>query len=300
MKGECMEITFESLGPGLHEGIPFADYLNIKAFSKSMVGEILKSPAHLKHRLDNSLQTKSLSLGSLVDCLVLEPETFDSTYVMAPGTYINGKDAIVKWDYRSTKCREWRDKQELSGKTVVTKDQIDEAKIVAGGITGDIAKALLSGKTQVSALWYDPLHGVPCKARYDVLNETNITDLKTSSSNATSNDFSREALKYKYHVQSAAYLESYEQIMGEPLNAFNFVVVETKAPFQVGCFALRPDSIMLGQMLWEKALGIYKECMKTGEWPGYPDVLIEIDVPAYALKPIEEGFVEDIIVDGGL
>jgi len=289
--------SFKDLGPGFHEDIPFKEYLKIEAFSKSQVGEILKSPKHLRVRLDKPIETSSLTLGSLIDCLLLEPETFASTYIVAPATYINGKDEVKAWNYNATVCKEWRTKQEMSGKVVITTQLLNDAQTAKDSVTGDIAKVLLSGKKQVTALWYDPIHGVPCKARYDVLNDGNITDLKSSSADATANSFSREALKYGYHIQAAAYLESFEQITGEPLAVFNFVVVETKEPHQVGCFTHREDSIMLGKMYWEKALGIYKECMESGEWPGYPDVLIAIDVPAYALKPIEEGFVEDLIIE---
>ena len=302
MKGECMEITFDSLGPGMHLGIPFDDYLKIKAFSKSMVGEMEKSPAHCKYRKDQPITTKSLSLGSLVDCMLLEPEEYAKTYIVAPATYINAKEEIKTWGYRAKYCVEWRDKQTGRGKTVITAKERDEAKAIVAGITGDISKKLLSGTTQVTALWFDPLHGVPCKARYDVLNDqdpadVNITDLKTTSSPATPESFKREMLKYKYHVQAAAYLESYEQIKGVEMKVFNFVVAETTPPYLSQSFTIRPDSIMLGQMQWERACGKYKECMDSGEWPGYPDTLIAIDVPAYALGPIETGFPEDIIIE---
>jgi len=284
-------------GVGFHE-IPFKEYLEIEAFSKSQVSSILKSPAHLKARLNEPIKSKSLSLGSLVDCLVLEPELFSGKYVVTPATYVNDKDEIKKWSGNAKVCKEWTAKIALSGKEIVKSLDLEKAMAMDKSLMESVvAQKLLSGKKQVSALWYDPKHGVPCKGRFDVLNDGNITDLKTTSGDATPKGFSMEAYKYNYHVQAAAYLEAYEQIQGEAISEFNFVVVETSAPFSVGSFTLREDSIMLGKMFWERALGIYKECLNTGEWGGYEDKLVAIDVPAWALKPIEEGFAEDLVIE---
>ena len=280
---------------GIYKGIPEQDYFDLPRFSKSMVGPLLKSGRHLQEYLRNGIGGSGVRMGSLVDCLVLSPEEFDIRYALTPPTYTDSKGEEKLWNYQSKSCREFRDELESRGVTVITPEDYHKAQQIKKSLEeSKTASGLLDGDTQVSLLWTDPETGVPCKGRIDVLGES-IVDLKTSSGLVDVNSFRQSLYKFKYHVQAFAYQEGYSILTGEQ-KGFDFVAVETADPFGVGCYSIREDSLMLGEMEWRKALRKYAQILDTGIYEGYPDVLELIDVPAWALKPIYEGEEEGLIL----
>ena len=55
----------------------------------------------------------------------------------------------------------------------------------------------------------------------------------------------------------------------EPLHVF--IAIENKAPWLSRAGTLDDAAVAAGERKCEKWLTRYAECVKTGEWPGYPD-----------------------------
>ena len=274
---------------GVYENIPFDEYLLWDCFSKSMVKPMLRSGQHLLQYMEDGVDSKAIRIGSLVDCLVFEPELFEKQYVQAPEAFISEakKDAGVTkpWDYRSPTCRKWRDDHEASGMIVVTADQYFNATKMRDNVLAhpEASQMLKDGEKQVSIVWTDPITGELCKARFDNLRRgIAIDDLKTTN-DASKSAFQRTMNNFLYHVQGAAYSDGWSHASGEPSLPFNFIAVESDAPYQVATYNLGIDSILTGRYLWNQALAEYSACRASGKWPGYSPYLEDIDIPPYAI-----------------
>jgi len=272
--------------PGIYFDLPFEEYLKLPYLSKSLVSAVLKSPAHARAEMEKGKDSRSMRLGSYLDDLLLSGDT--DKYVAEPEFYITDKGEKKPFTLRSPACRKIKERMEAEGKVVLKREDFEKAEMMKRALSeSPTAKELLSGKKQVTLIWDDPETGCRLKGRIDVLNNDNITDLKTTQ-DASPDAFRYTMHRFSYHVQAAMYIDGWEILTGEML-PFNFVVVETEAPYGVKCYSIREDSIMLGRMRYKEAARIWRECEEAGDWPSYQDGIELIDVPAWALKPVIEG-----------
>lgn len=280
---------------GIFYNVPFKEYREWEALSKSAVPHINRSGIHYKaYREKKIKKTKSMELGSLVDCLLLEPELFDKQYFLAPKTVVTDKGVEKEWSLRLAVCREIKARKESFGMTMISNSDYELAQKIANRVKANkTATELLEGKRQVSIRWIDSTTGILCKARLDVLAENSINDLKTTK-NASPAVFPSEMKKYEYYVQGYVYTHAYEQVTGEMLG-FNVFAVESSEPFGVCSYSIMEDSLLLGKKEWDKACLNYKDYIENGA-SDYEEGLHLVDVPAWALKPIYEGEREELII----
>ena len=62
-----------------------------------------------------------------------------------------------------------------------------------------------------------------------------------------------------------------------------FIVAEKSAPFEIGVFELEPFWADMGRKKAEAARRIYRECMKSGTWPGYDTAPQTLMAPSWAV-----------------
>ena len=106
-------------------------------------------------------------------------------------------------------------------------------------------------------------------------------DLKTTASDASAGEFTREAAKLEYAVQREFYRQIWQTITGEIDPRFIHVVVSKKTPYLVNVVEMDFEYELIGQAKVRRALDTYKQCLETGEWPGYPAEITTIGPPAY-------------------
>lgn len=286
-----------SLEPGIYLGIPFEQYLTIDAFSKSGVKDMMRSPMHYKYYKDNPKETDAMALGSLVDCMLLEPELFNSQYIMQPDTFPSPvkvkknetpRTEQKPWTNRSSVCREYAKTLVLrTGKMIISPDMLKEAEAIIANIKKSItASDYLVGMKQVTLVWYDEETGVKCKARPDNLDSefSFITDLKTTD-DASETSWRHTMTKFDYHVQAAMYMDGFRVLSGEDTKLpFVFVVGETSAPYGVAIYHARTESIITGRKRYREALRLYKYAKENDLWEqSYIDDVVDVDVLPYAL-----------------
>jgi len=63
---------------------------------------------------------------------------------------------------------------------------------------------------------------------------------------------------------------------------FRFVVQETYPPYQLAVVSLAPSALALADAKVKRALAMWKECLATDRWDGYPDEIAYIEAPAWA------------------
>ncbi len=283
---------------GIYENIPFEEYLRWDCFSKSAIKSLLTSPAHYKSYRDTPLNTKAIREGRLLDCMLLEPELFYEQFVIPPDFYRapekkatkkepNPKIVKLPWSPYTKYCKEWKERQESKGLIVVKQEDVEKAincmKVI--GSKPNI-KSQFDGKKQVSIVWNDPITGVRCKARFDILNDESIDDLKktkdASWSDVGDGGFKREIATYGYDEQGALYTDGWEVLTGER-KPFNFVAVEYFPPFECASYSLREDSLLNGRIKYRKAMVVYQKINEENQYDGYPDELIDLDIPMYKM-----------------
>lgn len=272
------------------ENIPFDAYKGWDCFHFSMVKAALRSPAHIKNYLENAgKKTKSLSLGSLVDTLVLEPESFIKQYTIQPSMYQKeitigrGKAKTTQviekpWNNNSNTCKAITLKALNNGKKLITTHDYGFAREIRQSIlnhktAGDL---VADSKKQVSIRWTDVSTGIDCKARLDMVHPDYVIDLKTTR-DASPLEFARSIAKYKYHVQAAAYQQHF------PDKEYLFIAAETSGSCDVAVYRLSPESIEAGMIVWRKALDNYKIYL-DGVRSGYSDYIEDISLPEWQLN----------------
>jgi hypothetical protein len=80
--------------------------------------------------------------------------------------------------------------------------------------------------------------------------------------------------------------------LGESYEHFVHIVVEDEPPHAVGVYRLKDEILELGWRQLELALHTYAECERSGVWPAYSDHMLDISLPRWGTKRIEESLQE--------
>lgn len=258
-------------------------HADVSRISKSGLDLVAKSPLHywskyLDPNREPESPTPALILGSAFHSIVLEPHKFNTEFAVAP-----------KVDRKTSAGKQiWSDFEELnSHKTLLTSDQYDTIQRMRDSVRNHPAvDALLStGVAEQTLHWTDQATGVPCKARPDWMTARGIiVDLK-STEDASIEAFSRSSYSYRYHVQSAFYLDGLSaQNDGPAFDTFVFVAVEKSPPFAVAVYVADEQFVTHGRETYMCNLEMYKRCVEKGDWHGYPKQVQTLQLPAYAFK----------------
>jgi hypothetical protein len=148
------------------------------------------------------------------------------------------------------------------------------------GITFEPHRSELSAIAQIDGVW--------CRAMFDnaPLNPKQpIYDLKTCE-DASPEAVTAAVARYGYDVQAAHYLDAWEAVTGER-RKFRLVFVEKSAPFEVSVVELfekpgdEADWFDHARAAAADARRIWRECLQSGQWPGYPAKVAVIGAPGW-------------------
>lgn len=263
---------------------------DLTAMSKSRLAKMSVCPQYFKWCEENPQEpSEDLVVGSAFHKLVLEPDTFDSEFVVMP--IIDRRTKLGKDMYAQFV-------QENSEKEIITQDQYEMICEMRDSVMSNkYAKALLKGNHEHSFYTQDKLTKEFIKARPDcyrsVQDRIVITDLKSCRS-AITEDFMRDVVKFSYDLQAYMYTEIVSNVMGIPEKNidFVFIAVEKKAPYMINI--LQADQFVLerGEALFRKYIGEYHECKESGNWYGLNGaygIINNLSLPNYLLKDIIKG-----------
>lgn len=270
---------------GMILGLSNADYHSLPSVSSSMLKTILRSPAHYKAAYLSGAPRKeptaSMVLGSLTHTLFLEPMQFNDEYIVAPA-----------WDARTKEGKAVRDAflAAAEGKTVITQEQHDTARMMAKALRGHaISEAMIDGHAEASIFWTDEATGLACRIRpdyhiapSDVWPTGLIIDVK-STDDARAEAFSRTCVNFGYDLSDAMYSDGFQQHYGttEP-PLFLLLVVESDAPFAVACYECSPEMLDKGNEKYRKAMQLLADSTASGEWPAYDEGIQLLNLPKWA------------------
>ncbi len=235
--------------------------------------------------------TKSTEWGSLIDCLVLTPNQFESRYAVAPEAYPWTKaptkadprpqPELKPWNWNADYCKDWRAAQ--GGKIVIKPDLLATARDAVYTLTENenVAELLIRCRKSVfvTADYHDKATGlvIPVKILLDLVPDEihprfgkSLADLKTAVS-AKPSDFERAIFDHNYDAQAALYTDIYVAATGEDRCEWLFALQENQEPFEVAdpMPALSSEFLDLGRMKYKHALEFYARCLAENHFPSY-------------------------------
>jgi hypothetical protein len=143
-----------------------------------------------------------------------------------------------------------------------------------------------SGYAEQTLIWQDSWTGVWCKAMLD-WSRAMDTGGRVVADYKTCNDASDEAVgkaiaRWGYHLQAAWYLDGVGAVGGGGRIAFVFQ--EKTEPYAVNVVDLDEEALAIGRARARRAREIYRDCVESGQWPGYhKGAITRISLPRWAV-----------------
>ena len=269
--------------PGVYDEMPSEEYHRSPALSASGMGKILDPgcPALFRYEREHPAPpSKVFDFGHAAHRLVL-----------GAGEEIAIIDAP---DYKTDAARSDRDWARGQGLIPMLPEEFAKAKAMADAVRSHpLASALFQGgRPKQSLFWEDPRTGVPLRARLDWLSDKGasrlvVADYKTITA-VDLDTIEKSIAKYNYHVQNAQYVEGTTRLgLGGEDTAMVFVFQAKTPPYLVRTVQLDMDTARIGRAKRRAAIDVFRDCMKSGHWPGYDDTTYA-SLPIWAEKRDEE------------
>lgn len=250
------------------------EYRLIEALNYSGAKELLKSPAHYKAALAAPRkETPAMRLGTRAHMAFLEPAAFNAAFLPAPDL-----------DKRTKEWKEWIAANPPGpNQEHLPQDEFDIIDGIASSAEEAIGTLGIEKGHWVVESPFVKEHstGLLIKGRPDLQVKINgelvTVDLKTTT-DASEWSFSSDANSLMYHMQAAFYK------FGTGAKRHIIIAVETKAPHAWRVYEFDQQAIDIGQSLMDQAIGTYRLCTTTQQWPGYKKELTLLSLPKYALN----------------
>ena len=260
--------------PGIYPDMPDADYRATRAVSCSTLKRFAEAPAKAHVGRPDST---AMAIGRLLHEAVLEAHRFDSLY------------AVTDLDRRGTKA--WQEEEAAAasaGKQLLKRADYDMAMRVRDAAQQHpVARQFLAPGllTEVSVFWQDADTGLACRGRMDGIRHDMraIVDVKTTG-DASAGEFGRSAARFRFHWQDVFYRAGIAAAPGgfRP-EVFVFLAVERDPPHLIAAYEMARPALEVAAYEVREALREYAECQASGIWPGYPEQIITLDLPAWAM-----------------
>lgn len=124
--------------------------------------------------------------------------------------------------------------------------------------------------------------GVWCRCRVDALHdEDNILyDFKSTGENPAPDVIGKTISNMGYDLQAAWYRETVEAAIGGRWR-FRFVIQEKQPPYLLSVVELSKDWLEMASRRLKRAREVWRRCLDTGEWPGFPAAVAVLDPPVW-------------------
>jgi len=229
------------------------EYFAVNALSNSDFRLLKESVLHYENKELFKLESPSLTLGSAVHKLVLEPENFNDDFIIEDfeGADLNKHTKL----YKEAKTK-WLDS--VGDREVLSKDLFEQVTLMARNVKA-IAGGLLQNGVAERA-FFSEFDNVPvkCKADYYIESAGVVIDLKTTKS---IKDFKKAVLEYGYGTQSAFYTDVISSL-GYKADRFVFILVETTKPYMVSVQEMEFVGIEEGRAIYSELLETWKSYKK--------------------------------------
>lgn len=284
-----LEISTPSAVINMPEKVYHADPVKSGSLSYTGMKQLLKSPAHYRHYIDQPREEKKVfDIGTIVHALVLGTP-LDVTVIPEKLLASNGA--------ASTKAaRDFIAEARADGFIPIKADELIPLEEIAESVLAyPTARALFEhdGPTEYSMFAPDPDSGVWIRGRADKVsefeNKTVLVDLKTAPS-ADPKEFTQQVAAFRYDLQAWVYGNLYQQTAIEAVEIpeMLFVAVSKTAPHLVSVNRVDWAFEALAEQSMKIAINRYQDGQDTGNWPGYAEGVHLLEPPAWLIYENDE------------
>ncbi|RMD92589.1 MAG: hypothetical protein D6811_06670 [Alphaproteobacteria bacterium] len=282
--------------PGIHripEDVYHADPAPEPSLSSTLAREIIRhSPLHawVKHpRLNPAWEPEvkaTFDIGRAAHRAVLG---VGADYEAYPEELLAVNGAA------STKAaKAWAEEARARGITPLKADDVEKIERMAAKLRWDLKDFGIEidpEHSEVAAL--AEIDGIWARAMVDNAPPGRVLyDFKTTT-DASPAACERAVMTYGYDEQAAHYLDCWKAATGEE-RRFRFIFQEKEPPYEISVIELGGDDIEMARRKMRRAREVWRECLRSGHWPGYPRGVIQIDLPDfYHARWLERESVEE-------
>jgi len=286
----------------------FETYKKLPQLNGSTLVHGIHSMRRLKRALDGKYPepTDALRTGSGVHALLLEPIDFEDLYCVVPDFHLDPNnlraarnksetDEQRRTDSRATKYYQDRMKEFASAncaKTFLSRKEYDDALYALESLRSRPMVCSYLQDAQCEQTLIGELDGVPVKGRLDIIRTGFVVDLK-STRDASPRWFGRDFANFHYGPKLAIYQELARQ---NGLGACEVKVIaqELAGDFDTVIYNVTQAVLDAGLAKIRKVIADYRECMRTGVWPGVDRGKDELElyVPNWAMENAGDELVE--------
>mgnify|MGYP000844021682 CR=1 FL=1 len=243
---------------------------------------IAESPAHFLAAVlaEEQKDTDTLTIGSALHCLALEPMAFPDRFAVWP-TASGQRRGSVWADFKAAAL--------ASGLSIIREADVESVRAVADAIRSHSAvQTILTSSATPSVerriewsetddtgvVWH--FHGRP-----DLVLGSTLVDIKTTVSVKPAR-FGTQAASMYYHGQLAHYAQGLLAATGVSVSAAYLIAAEKKDPYDVAVFQVLPEDLRLGLSARAEMLSTLAACQATDTWPGRVPDIEPLRLPAWA------------------
>jgi exodeoxyribonuclease VIII len=235
---------------GVYQDMPFSQYNELDAIRSHDLTSFTKDPYTWKYEEKPDSEASFFVEGRLQHCLFLEPHVFHDEFVVAPK--VDRRTKAGKAEYEDFLAS-------VNDRSVVTQDLYDACQERVEVL--DAFRPQAKDSTEVSIVF--DYYGNRCKARFDMIQNNVIVDLKTCR-DASPKGFKQAIKSYGYHQQAAFYLDAAASAGMTEVDRFHFLAISKQHPYPYAVYELSDEAIEYGRALNEKAIDQMKLCEDTG------------------------------------
>lgn len=217
---------------------------------------------------DSCLNNSRLKLLNISPAHAHAAEKKDPTKALRIGIYLHD---LLLMDSDPNKLR-----------SVYKPDEVDLALHMAASVMGHSKanKIIKHADKEHSGFFKDPDFGFWCKIRADLkLPDSGIIADVKSTVDAHSAKFKKDIFWFKYHWQAWFYLRGANTLAFKDKKSFHtflIIAVEKKPPFGVMIYKFAKHTLDQAEQEIMPLLELYKNCLDKGEWPSYPEEIVEV------------------------
>jgi hypothetical protein len=128
--------------------------------------------------------------------------------------------------------------------------------------------------------------GLWCRSMIDWISDDlcEVWDYKTTGMSASPYATGKLMASAGWHIQAAMHERILDAV--DPANAgrrrFRYVPQEQNSPYSLTVNEIGEAALTIGRKQLQYAINIWRDCMATGNWPGYPQRIIRPELPGWA------------------
>ena len=190
-------------------------------------------------------------------------------------------------DWRNKDAKEQRAEAYKLGKIPLLNHQYDEVKEMVDSGRNQLknhecSNAFVHGRSEVTLIWQED-NGVWCRCRIDhcAANGVDFYDYKTEGQTSNPEALKRVAGNLHWDIIHAFYTRGIEKVLNVENHNYRFVSQEVDKPNLLSVIQLDSEATEIAARKIDKAIALWGECLKLGNWPGYSNKITRIGVPNY-------------------